>query len=218
MPWKIIKTLWYWLARWVCRLFFAFFFKLRVYGKENIPGKGPFLLVSNHQSYLDPVLCGVAIERHLQYLARDSLFANRFFKILISSLNAIPVRREEADLKAMKSVIEKLKHNWGVTLFPEATRTSDGRISPLKAGFGLLAKRAQASVIPMVIDGAFEAWPRDQSLFSTGGMIIITYGKPISYQLIKDMDERELASRITGYLREIQNKSRLKHRKKTYEY
>jgi len=118
----------------------------------------------------------------------------------------------------MKAVIEKLKNNWGVTLFPEATRTRDGKIAPLRAGFGLLAKRAQAPVVPMVIDGAFEAWPRHQSFFSTGGMIIINYGKPISYEMIKDMDGRELASLLTEDLRKMQNESRSKHGKETYKY
>lgn len=213
-----MKALWYRLARWGCRLFFAFFFKLRVYGKQNVPARGPFLLVCNHQSYLDPVLCGVAINRHLQYLARDTLFTNRLFRTLISSLNAVPVRRGEADLKAMRTVIQRLKNGWGVTLFPEATRTRNGKISSLRAGFGLIAKRAKVPLVPMIIEGAFETWPRHQSFFSTGGMIIINYGKPISYETIKDMDERDLAGLITGHLRKMQNESRLKHGKKGYEY
>ncbi|MHC4062530.1 MAG: lysophospholipid acyltransferase family protein, partial [Planctomycetota bacterium] len=90
MPEKRLRTFWYWLARWVCRVFCILFFHYRVYGRENVPDEGAFLLISNHQSYLDPLFCGVSLKRHLNFLARESLFVNRFFGLLISSVDAIP--------------------------------------------------------------------------------------------------------------------------------
>ena len=215
---KRLKARWFWLARWACRLFCILFFRLRVYGRENVPDKGAFVLVGNHQSYLDPVFCGVPLKRHLYFLARDSLFAGRFFGRLISSVNTIPVRQGEADLSAIKKVIGKLKEGKGVCLFPEGTRTRDGKIAPFKGGFGLLCRRGEAAVVPVVIDGAFEYWPRHKKIFSPGGRIVVCYGKRITAEQVKEMKDRELTSCLTDTLRQMQAKIRIKHGKKPYKY
>ena len=214
---KRIKAKWFWLARWICKVFCMLFFRFRAYGKENVPDEGAFVLVSNHQSYLDPIFCGIPLKRHLHFLARDSLFTNRFFGWLISSVNTIPVRRGEADLSAMKKIISKLKEGNGVCLFPEATRTSDGKITPFKPGFGLLCRRGKAAVVPVVVDGAFECWPRHKKIFSPG-RIVVCYGKTITAEQVKKMNDRELAKNLTDTLRQMQNDCRLKHGKEPYDY
>lgn len=208
---------WYWIARWACRVFCILFFRFRVYGRENIPGKGAFILVANHQSYLDPIFCGVALKRHLHFLARDSLFTNRYFRWLISSLNAIPVKRDRADLSSMKIVIDKLKNGSGVCLFPEATRTNDGKIAPFKAGVGLLCRRAEAVIVPVVIDGAFQCWPRHKKIFSPG-QVVVCYGKVISAEQIKNVSNRKFAKLLTDTLRQMQTDYRIKQGKKPYNY
>ena len=214
---KRLKTLWYWLARWACRLFCILFFRFRVYGKENVPEKGAFLLVGNHQSFLDPIFCGAFLKRHLHFLARDSLFANWFFGRLISSVNTIPVKRGEADLSAMRKVIGKLREGNGVCLFPEATRTHDGKITPFKPGFGLLCRRGNAAVVPVMIDGTFECWPRHRKVFSPGS-VVVCYGKAITAERVKDMSDGELAELLTDTLRQMQTKSRVEQGKEPYNY
>jgi len=191
---------------------------MRVYGRENVPDKGAFVLVGNHQSFLDPVFCGIPLKRPLYFLARDSLFANRFFGRLISSVNTIPVRQGKADFSAMKVVIGKLKEGSGVCLFPEGTRTRDGKITPFKPGFGLLCRRGEAAVVPVLIDGAFECWPRHKKIFSPGGHITICYGKALTARQVKDMSDKELAEALTNTLCRMQTKSRIKHGKKPYSY
>jgi len=215
---KALKAIWYWLSRWGCRVFCILSFRFRVYGTDNVPRKGAFLLASNHQSYLDPVLCGVFLKRRMHYLARDSLFRNRVFSALIFSLNAIPVKRDEVDLSAMKTVIARLKEGAGVCLYPEATRTPDGRIASFKAGFGLLARRGQATVVPVLIDGAFESWPRDRKIFSLGRLIVVWYGRPITAEQVQAMKDEELAAVVTDTLRRMQRRSRLRHGRKPYSY
>ena len=194
-----------------------FFFRFRVYGKENVPDKGALILASNHQSYLDPLFCGVSLKRHLHFLARDSLFANRFFGWLISSVNTIPVRRGEADLSAIKNVIGKLKEGKGLCLFPEATRTSDGKIAALKPGFGLLCRRGEASVVPVIIDGAFECWPRHKKMFSRG-LVTVCYGKVITAEQVKQMSNEQMAENLTDILRQMQTKARQRQGKEPYKY
>jgi len=209
---------WFRFARWCCKVFCNLFFRIHVYGRENIPDKGAFVLVGNHQSYLDPVLCGIPLKRPLYFLARDSLWKNKFFGWLISSVNTIPVKQGEADLSAMRKVIGKLKEGSGVCLFPEGTRTSDGKITPFKPGFGLLCRRGEAAVVPVVIDGMFECWPRHKKIFSPGKKIAICYGEVITAERVKNMSDRELAEVLTDRLRRMQTKSRVKQGKEPYDY
>jgi 1-acyl-sn-glycerol-3-phosphate acyltransferase len=211
------KMIWFRLARWFCKIFCMAFFRIRPAGLENVPDQRALVLICNHQSFLDPVLCGIFVKRPLYFLARDSLFRG-FFGRLIASVNTIPVKRGAADLSAMKTIISKLKEGSGVCLFPEATRTSDGRITPFKPGFGLLCRRGGAAVVPVLIDGAFECWPRHKKLFSLGGRIVICYGKCISAKQVRRMGDRKLAEFLTDTLRRMQNDCRLNQGKELYSY
>jgi len=193
------------------------FFRMRTYGRENIPSKGPFLLISNHQSYLDPVLCAVPITRRVGFLARESLFTHWLFGGIIRSLGTIPLKLGEADISAMRKVIDVLKEGRGVCLFPEGTRSIDGRITPFKPGFGLLCRRGKAAAVPVVIDGAFESWPRHKKLFSPGS-IVVCYGKAISAEQAKKMGDAKLAEVVTDTLRQMQTMCRIKQGKKPYNY
>ncbi len=217
MPKKKPKMRWFRFARWCCKVFCNLFFRIQVYGRENVPDEGAFLLVGNHQSYLDPILCGIPLKRPLHFLARDSLWKNRFFGWLISSVNTIPVKQGKADLSAMKKVIGKLKEGGGVCIFPEGTRTSDGKITAFKPGFGLLCRRGDAAVVPVVIDGAFECWPRHKKIFSPG-RIEVCYGEAIPAGEVANMNDRELADVLTDTLRRMQMESRIKRGKEPYNY
>lgn len=212
-----IRVGWYWVCRWACRLFCILFFRFRAYGRENVPDSGAFILVSNHQSYLDPVLCGVASKRQLCFLARESLFGNWFFRWLIFSLNAIPLKEGQADLSAVKTVIRRLKEGMGVCLYPEGTRTSDGKIASFKGGFGLLCRRGNAVVVPMVIDGAFECWPRFKKIFSPG-QVTVCYGKAITKKQVENMSDQEFADALADTMRRMQNDCRTRQGKKPYNY
>jgi len=190
---------------------------VRSYGRDNIPKTGPFVLISNHQSYLDPILCGIPLNRRVSFLARESLFNNRFFSCMISSVGTIPVKLGEGDISAIRKAIDILKQGRGVCLFPEGTRTRDGKIAPFKPGFGLLCRRGKAAVVPVVIDGAFECWPRHKRLFSSGS-IAVSYGKAIPAERVKNMSNEKLAEVLTETLRRMQNESRIKQGKKPYDY
>ncbi|MEN6578240.1 MAG: (d)CMP kinase [Phycisphaerales bacterium] len=208
---------WYWLARFMCRVFCEVFFRYRAYGRENLPCTGPFILAGNHQSFLDPVFCGVAVKRHVTYMARDTLFKHWFFGRLIASVNAIPLSRDKADISVMRLVIDRLRQGAAVCLYPEGTRTPDGRIAPFKPGFGLLCRRSKATVVPVLIDGAFECWPRHKKLFSPGS-IFVQFGKPLAPEQVATMTNEQLADQVTQILRQMQHEVRLKQGKQPYDY
>jgi len=214
---RILSKIWFEIARWVCRIFCILFFDLRVYGRENIPKQEGFILVSNHQSFLDPLFCGVGMFRHLNFLGRDSLFSNRFFSMILSSVNTIPVRRGEADLSALREVIGRLRAGQGLCLYPEGTRSVDGRIGKLRGGFGLLSRRSGAVLVPTLVEGAFECWPKGKRLFSTG-RIVVCYSEPLSAKLVKSMNDKELVGLVTGRLRELQRDYREKEGREPFDY
>ncbi|UCD51264.1 MAG: 1-acyl-sn-glycerol-3-phosphate acyltransferase [Phycisphaerales bacterium] len=214
---ETLKVKWYWVARFICQVFALLFFRYRVYGRRNIPRAGPFIIAGNHQSFLDPVFHGIGSTRRLLFMARDTLFRSRLFGGLIRSTNAIPVSRDKADIGAIKLVLAELKNGHGVCLYPEGTRTADGKIAALKPGFSLLCRRSKAPVVPTLVDGAFECWPRQRKLF-TPGPIVVCFGKPLPPERIRQMSNEELADWLTRTLREMQRVCRLRQGKEPYDY
>ena len=125
------------------------------------------------------------ITRPCCFAARDTLFKIPIFGRIVHSVNAIPIRRGQADLTAMRMFVERLKDGYGLVLYPEGTRTQDGKIAEIKPGFSLLARRASVPIIPSVIDGAYECWPKHKKLFSPG-KVFVNYGVPIPPEKIAE--------------------------------
>ncbi len=179
---------WYRFCRCVCQALYIMLFRGRVFGTRNVPRQGGVLLVFNHQSFLDPVLATLALPRECHYMARHTLFADPRFRRLIESLNAFPIKRGTADMGAIRETLRRLKAGHLVVTFPEATRTHDGSVSELAPGIVLLARRAGVPVVPGMILGAFESWPR-HAHFPRPRPIIVAYGEPLSPALLHELDD-----------------------------
>ena len=199
--------LYYRFCRFLCQMGFLLYFRGRIFGLRHVPDRGGVLLICNHQSYLDPVLATLALHREGNYMARDSLFANRLFRVLIESLNAFPVRRASADVGAIKETMRRLRDGKVVVTFPEATRTRDGQIGRLHGGFAAVAKRAGAWVVPVVIEGAFESWPRWRRV-PAPHRIVVVYGEPIAPEAAAGMPPDELVKQVRDRLVFTQTKLR----------
>jgi len=155
---------WYEFCSWWVFSAFTVGFSLRTEGWRNLPSCGPVLLIANHQSFLDPLIVGLAVRRQVCSLARKTLFHNRLLARLMTSLNGYPVDHEGIATEGLKTVLQLLESGRCVLLFPEGTRTRDGRIQPLRPGIHLLIKRTQAAIVPVGIAGSFEAWPRGRAI------------------------------------------------------
>ena len=189
------KRLWYDFLRVFCRLVGVVMFGIRVRRRDHVPASGGALVLSNHQSHLDPVLVGLASDRRLNYLARDTLFGFAPFRWLIKSLDAIPLDREGIGLGGLKETLKRLKRGEMVLIFPEGTRTRDGEVGRFKPGFCALARRANVPLLPVGIDGAFDSWPRIQPL-PLPAMIHIQFGEPLPPQEIDQFDDEALVAEI----------------------
>lgn len=214
---KFIHLFWYEFVRSLLRLIFYPLFWMTAEGQENIPRKGPVMLLSNHQSFFDPMFCQLPTFRHMHYVTRSTLFNNKLFGMLLSTLNTIPIRRGEADVAAMKKIIEVLKQDKMVCLYPEGTRTFDGKIADIKAGFSLLSRRSKAVVVPVVIEGAYECWPRDRKLPKLG-RVYIKYGKAFTPEQIKELGDEGFSKAFNERLHTMQNELRLKRGVEPFDY
>lgn len=198
---SLASRIWYELLRHFLYLVGVAAYGLRISGRANVPTSGGVLVVSNHQSHFDPPLIGACCPRRLNFLARLSLFRFAPFRWLIESLDAIPIDRDGLGLSGIKESLRRLKRGEMVLMFPEGTRTRDGEVAPFRAGFTFLADRSGAWILPVAIEGAFDAWPRKQKLPGLG-TIHIHFGEPIPPAEIKGRNESELLAEVERRVRE----------------
>ena len=196
---------WYQLLQRSLQLLAVVAYRARYSGRHNIPRQGGVLVVSNHQSHFDPPLVGIGSPRRLNYLARDTLFRFAPFGWLIHSVDAIPIDREGIGLGGIKESLRRLKRGEMVLVFPEGTRTHDGRIGPFRPGFTALAVRSKAAILPVAIDGAFDAFPRGRT-WPGPGRIRVHFGVPLTPDEIAGRDERELLAEVERRVRDCQAK------------
>jgi 1-acyl-sn-glycerol-3-phosphate acyltransferase len=182
---------WYALSRFVCWMACKTLFRFRYTGGKNVPATGPLLVVSNHQSHLDPVLIAIACPRQIGALARASLFVGPF-GWLIRSFGAVPVERGSAT-GGIRALLGMLRAGGGAIVFPEGTRTCDGKLQPFQSGFAAIARRGGATIVPTRIEGAFVALPRGAT-FPRPWPISLTFSEPITPDEIARLSDEELVA------------------------
>lgn len=191
---------WAWsLCRGIARIIATLMFDLKVYHRHHIPRSGGVLVLSNHQSYLDPVLIGAHLRRPMSYLAKSELFSNRYFGALLRSLRAFPVKQGSGDVGAVKETIRRLQEGHMLTIFPEGSRCEDGQIGPILPGAALVVKRAGVPIIPCVVEGSFLAWPRSRKL-PLRHPVSVMFGPPMQ---IDHLSAREITQLIDRTLRQM---------------
>jgi 1-acyl-sn-glycerol-3-phosphate acyltransferase len=191
--------------------------KTRIFNRRFEPVRGGAVYICNHQSFLDPMLMSFSLRRPMSFMARDTLFHIPLFKQVITALNAFPVRRGTADTGAMKEAMRRLKAGGQVVVFAEGTRTLDGRIGRFLPGVVLLAQRSAEWTVPVVIDGAYEAWPRTQKLPSPGS-IVVRYAQPIHRDEARKMDAETFINHVRDVLIEMQADVRRRAGRPRLEY
>ncbi len=179
-PDQLTMTPFYGFFHYLAQCFHNLWFRGEVAGSENFPVDGPFLIASNHASHLDPPLVGCQVPRQMRFFARKSLWDNKLVGWWMNQVETIPVERDSGDVGAIKRVLQALKENRAIVLFPEGTRTTDGHLQKAKAGVGLMACKTGVPVVPCRIYGSFEAFGKGKSLPRFGTPISIVFGPPIA--------------------------------------
>ncbi len=183
----------YAVSHYALTLFYDICFRGEVFGLENIPRSGPFLVAANHASLLDPPLVGCHIPRQMAFFARKTLWKGGAATWWLDGVGAIPVDRDGgSDVSAIKNVLRTLQAGRALTLFPEGTRSIDGTLQPAKSGVGMIACKTRVPVLPARIFNSHIALGRTGG-FRPGTPVHVMYGRllqPADYDDPKAGKER----------------------------
>jgi 1-acyl-sn-glycerol-3-phosphate acyltransferase len=151
----------------------------RSHGRERVPRTGPFVLATNHASYLDPMVAGCALYfRHIRFMARDTLAHSRLLGWWMRQVGAVLIDRSRGDVAGLKESLRVLRQGGVICLFPEGTRTTTGRLQPPKGGVGFLIAKAGVPVVPAYVSGTFRVMPKGVH-WPRPGRVAVRYGEPI---------------------------------------
>ncbi|HPL82681.1 MAG TPA: lysophospholipid acyltransferase family protein [Candidatus Omnitrophota bacterium] len=194
----------YRFSRFILLILSKLFFRIEFKGREFIPKKGGFILVANHTSYLDPVALGVACTRTLRFMAKDNLFSRHFLASWLKAVGVIPVKRDAADLSALKTAIKSGNLGMGLALFPEGTRRlkENAFINP-EPGVGFLAAKLRLPIIPAYISGTYEALPKGAKSLNFS-KIKVKFGEQINIERGKPY--HDIAAMIMASVKELSEK------------
>lgn len=157
--------------------FFSLVFRWKVVGAENIPTGGGVIIAANHVSLWDPPVLGTAVPRRIHFMAKEELFSNPIFSWLITKLGAFPVKRGTADRKAIRTALTLLENGSVLGIFPEGTRSKDGKLGAPEPGLALLALKSGVPVVPAAIIGT-------NKVFQNGHWLprfTVVFGNPITF-------------------------------------
>ncbi|MCZ2343393.1 MAG: 1-acyl-sn-glycerol-3-phosphate acyltransferase [Bacteroidales bacterium] len=206
----LMDEAWYNLTYWSAFYGFTFGWSFRATGYAHLPRTGPVLIVSNHQSFLDPVLIGTAANRRLTYLARQTLFDHPILARIIRHYQAVPIDRGFGK-EGLQTVLSELARAQAVLMFPEGERTHTGALQPLKPGVSLLIKRLDCPIVPAAVAGGYDAWPRDRKwpLWNPllqpdqGRSIAVAFGPAIDPSRYRGLSREAMLTDLQGEIAQV---------------
>lgn len=164
---------------------FRLFHDLQIYGREHLPLEGPAIIVSNHPSYIDPIIISLASPRKVRFMAWDALFKVPVMSYMIRTFGAYPVDPYGAPTpSAIKNSLRILKNGEVMGIFPEGGRTHlwDTLLYEFRPGFAKLAFTTGSPIIPTSITGTQDIWPRHRKFPRLSGDLSIRFHKPIEVE------------------------------------
>ncbi len=191
----------YYIAKFLVWIAFHIAFSLKFEGRGNIPKKTPVIYASNHRTNADPPLVGCGARGTYAFMAKEELFGNKLFAMLISSLGAFPVSRGKGDTAVLDTAVERLNNGKSLMIFPEGTRSKDGKVHRGHSGAAVIAARSGKQIIPVgIVFG-------EKLKFRT--KIVVKYGEPIDpaeyAEISENPNPRQLVKLKNRYMSEIKN-------------
>ena len=184
-------------TRWAFRLGCP---EVRIEGAENVPRSGPFLVLPNHESILDPFFLLSFSPRPLSAMTKSTQFTHQGARWGLERLLAFPVRRYRTDAQAVRVVLRALRAGKGVCIYPEGERTWDGALQPFRRGTLRLMLGAGVPIIPCGMEGLYDLWPRWASRPRRGVPIVLRFGEPLHFGPFESRQARDAALPAAGTL------------------
>ena len=166
---------------------------------ERVPLEGAVILASNHASFLDPPLVGSGVRRGINYLARENLFRFPVMGWVLRQWQVVPVDRDGGGAAGLRAILDRLLAGGAIILFPEGTRTRDGKLQPARSGIGLTVIKSTAPVVPVRVFGTFEAYGRHMR-FPRPHRVAVKYGQPMRFEATARRGEGLLEAAPQGNL------------------
>ena len=174
----VSSRVFYRIIRFLIEVFCRIYFRLRVFGSDNIPKTGAFILAPIHRSNVDTPIVSVVTKRRLRFMGKDSLWKIKPIGVILSARGGFPVTRGSADLEALKRCLAVLKLGEPLVMFPEGTRQSGPKIHPLFDGAAYLAIKADVPIVPVGFGGTEGVMPKGSKMVLPRRCSVVV-GKPI---------------------------------------
>lgn len=218
IPWRMVekgaervkshRNMMYWLGKNLSAIFAKTYLGYRVVGRENLlnlDGDRGYVVASNHVSFLDPPLVGIAFPENIYYFARKTLFRKPLAGWILRSIQAIPVDQERPEMSTLKTIIRLLKEGEKVVIFPEGERSRDGQFKEKgQSGIGMIVEKSRARVLPVRLFGPEKALPRGSKKVKRVPVTLVV-GKPLDLETLmndQDMDRKARYEAITASIME----------------
>ena len=171
----------------------------RKVGRDNVPGPGPYLIISNHLHIADPPIVGATIRQKAVFIAKEELFQKPWPRFWVKNYGAFPVRRGGIDRNVIRQAEEWVKKGVSVVMFPEGTRSPDGTMQPALPGAVLIATRLNIPILPVGITGS----DRIKNLkwaFWHHPLITVKVGQPFTLPPLEGKLTKEKRAELTGIM------------------
>lgn len=168
-------------------------YRAKKIGEENVPKEGKYILCGNHVHALDAPVIVLTSKRHIRFVAKEELFESLYIRILGKIFDVIKIKRDSADMDAIREMLKTLKNNEILGLFPEGTRNGLKKNVELKTGAAYIALKTNTKVIPVGVKGSFKPFTK----------VILTYGEPMDFSKYSDRkNDKEIQEQVTKEIME----------------
>jgi 1-acyl-sn-glycerol-3-phosphate acyltransferase len=186
----------------------------RVEGRDNVPGDGPLIVASNHLSFIDSFIIPLVLPRHVTFIAKAQYFEGRglkgrFVRWFLTSLGHVPVQRgaQRGAMGALEQALDVLRHGGAFGIYPEGTRSKDGRLYRGRTGIGWLVLASSAQVLPLGISGTDRMQPIGARLPRIRPRATVRIGKPMDFAQYRDLPparaRRSITDDVVSSIREL---------------
>lgn len=182
MKGKIYRTSFERFLQIIGRTLFSILYRIEFEGEGNFPDKGSAILVSNHPTYLDPILLSLPTKRHIRFMAWDILFNIPILKYIVNFFDAFPINVDHFGKETLRESLRTISNGEILGIFPEGGRSTEkNRISVFKSGFIKLSIGTGTPILLATISGAFDVWPKPKLVPKFSGKIKVTFHKPLVF-------------------------------------